>query len=119
MEEGIKARPPSIVKHSVPSETLKCKSHTLADLNSSQSGKEAPYVIVDVKPLAEASLIHSRQESYYAMGLRNKCQKVRQGQVETGKAWRWGQARYDGKTWKGFSCGTAHILKRYSDYSEK
>lgn len=52
------------------------------------------------------------------MGLRSKCQKVRQGQVETGEAQR-SQARYDGKTWKEFQCGMAHILKLYSDYSEK
>lgn len=56
MEEGIKARPPSIVKHSVPSETLKCKSHTLADLNSRQSGKEAPYIIVDAKTTGRSQL---------------------------------------------------------------
>lgn len=77
MEEGIKARPPSIVKHSVPSETLKCKSHTLADLNSRQSRKEAPYVIVDAKTTGRSQLNSLKARKLLCHGP-------------------------DGKTWKGF-----------------
>lgn len=36
-------------KHSMPSETLKSGSHTLADPNSRQSGKGAPNIIVGAK----------------------------------------------------------------------
>lgn len=96
LEDGIKARPPSIADECERTDNWQKAVCALRDTQVQVSYTSWP----KLKAVRERStisdswcknhwqkpaIIHSRQESHYAMGLRSKSQKVRQGQVKQGR----------------------------------
>jgi hypothetical protein len=71
-------------KHSASSETLKCRSHSLADPNSRQSGKGTPSVIVGAKATGRSQLNSLKARKVLCHRLEEQVSEGEQGQADQG-----------------------------------